>query len=167
MAAIIPDPRSLAYRAESIRAIDRASASLTPGDRIAFTSCPGTARTATFTGWDGNWICCKTRSDISARCIFKLNGQPVSFLDPPWEKYDPSTGRPFGDHGTHAQALHWIQERGDDTDPGNQLAFLQAWNDGDAWEEWPEFYKWLQPWPAERARRQHGQLAAEDLVVPF
>lgn len=162
----IPDPRSLAYRAENIRAIDRAHASLNRWDRITFTGCPGTARTATFMGWDGNWICCKTRNDISARSIFKLNGQPVSFADPPWEKYDPNTGRPFGDHGTAAQALEWISHNVD-SDALDQLAFLEAWREGGAWEEWPDFYHWLQPWPAERARRLNGRLAAEDLEVPF
>lgn len=148
----------LAYRAENIRAIDRARAALKPGDRIAFTSCPGGARTATFTGWDGNWICSKTRRDISARCIFKLNGQPVSFGDPPWEHYDPHTGRPFGDHGTSAQALAWAFDHDEEPE-----AFLLAWRDGSAWEEWPEFYEWLEPWPAARARRPDGNLAAEDV----
>lgn len=157
---------SLAYRAENIRAIDRARAALKPGDRIAFTSCPGTARTATFVGWDGNWICSKTRSDISARCIFKLNGQPVSFGDPPWERYDPDTGRPMGDHGTASQAMHWAMDAGDRVREVDDVEeFMRAWRDGSAWEEWPEFYEWLEPWPAARARRPEGQLAAED--IPF
>lgn len=158
------NPRSLAYRAETIRAIERAKLSLDAGDRISFTSCPGTARTATFAGWDGNAICSKTRNDISASCIHKLNGKPVSFLDPPWEHYDPNTGRPFGDHGSAEQALHWISENGDG-DPANDQEFLRAWRDGEAWEEWPEFYKWLSPFPADRSRRPDGKLAADD--VPF
>ncbi|WP_404480018.1 hypothetical protein [Novosphingobium sp. BL-52-GroH] len=151
----------LANRAAQIRSIDRAKAALKDGDRIAFTSCPGTARTATFTGWDGNWICCKTRNDIAARSIFKLNGLPVSFADPPWERYDPATGRPFGDHGTAAQALHWALNVYED--PSGGLDFLQEWQQGGAWEEWFEFYEWLEPWPAERPRRGTGALAAADI----
>lgn len=158
---------SLAYRAENIRAIDRARNALQTGDRIAFTSCPGTPRTATFAGWDGNWICSKTRFDISARCIFKVNGKPVSFGDPLWERYDPNTGRPFGDHGTCAQAIAWIFSHGDQSDPADRQEFLRAWREGSAWEEWPEFYHWLMPWPAERLRRELGKLAAEDIEVPY
>lgn len=156
---------SLSFRAENIRAIDRARASLKPGDRIAFASCPGTPRTATFVGWEGNWICSKTRNDISARCIFKLNGQHVSFGDPPWESYDADTGRPFGDHGTYAQALEWALHHSGD--PGNTAEFLRAWSDGSACEDWREFYEWLDPWPAERVRRAGGRLAAADLEVPY
>lgn len=154
-------PVTLAKRAQSIRAIDRAKQALKAGDRIAFTSCPGTARTATFQGWDGNWICSKTRDDIAASSIFKLNGEPVSFADPAWERYDADTGRPYGDHGTATQALEWaFTHEGGDWDA---MDFLRAWRDGSAWEEWPEFYEWLMPWPAERARRLGGKLAAADL----
>lgn len=152
---------TLAKRAERIRSIDRAREALKPGDKIAFTSCPGTPRTATFEGWDGNWICSKTRSDIAASSIFKLNGKPVSFGDPAWERYDPDTGRTFGDHGTAVQAMEWAFNNG-----GLEwdiVDFLGAWRDGSAWEEWPEFYEWLTPWPAERARRQNGALSASDL----
>lgn len=157
---------TLAKRAERIRSIDRARQALKEGDRIAFTSCPGTPRTATFTGWDGNWICSKTRNDIASSTIFKLNGKPVSFLDPPWEHYDPNTGRPYGDHGTANQALEWCsQTHGDGFDTSD---FLGAWRDGSAWEEWPEFYEWLMPFPAERTRRQTGHLAAADIEeIPF
>lgn len=140
----------LAERAESIRAIDRARLALDLGDRIAFTSCPGTARTATFDGWDGNWIRSKTRDDISARSIFKVNGQPVSFADPLWEHYDPNTGREFGDHGTANQAIEWLLDHSSDTELANGHEFLRAWREGWAWEAWPEFYEWLAPWPASR-----------------
>lgn len=152
---------TLAKRGECIRAIDRARIALKPGDKITFTSCPGTARTATFQGWEGNWICSKSRSDIAAPSILKLNGQSVSFADPVWERYDENTGRPFGDHGTATQALEWAIQNGS----GNwdAMDFLLAWRDGSAWEEWPEFYEWLMPWPAERARRSNGALAAADL----
>jgi hypothetical protein len=157
----MPSPFGLLFRAQNIRAIDRARAALKPGDRIAFTSCPGTARTATFTGWSGNWACSKSRDDISPRCIFRLNGAPISFTDPPWEEFDPNTGRAHGDHGTSTQALEWALDVY--SDPGEAIDFLREWRTGGAWEEWPEFYEWLEPYPAERARRADGRLAAADL----
>jgi hypothetical protein len=66
---------------ELMRATARAKAALKPGDRIVFTSCPGTKRWATVTGWDGNWICTATRSDISAGSISRVNGEHVTFND--------------------------------------------------------------------------------------
>lgn len=142
---------TLARRAESIRAIARARNVLKEGDRVAFTSCPGTPRTATFLGWAGNWICSKSRSDIAASSIFKINGSPVSFKDPPWERYDPNTGLDFGDHGTAAHAIEWALEHGDVLEAPD---FLEAWRDGCAWEEWPEFYEWLLPWPGHSVQKR-------------
>lgn len=55
---------------------------------------------------------------------------------------DPRTGRPWGDHGTASQALEWALDGGD-SDLGNQIEFLRAWREGDAFDEWPEFYGWL------------------------
>lgn len=54
---------------------------------------------------------------------------------------DPRTGRPFGDHGTHADALDYINSA-IDCAPGEETEFLKAWSDGDL-EEWPEYYEWL------------------------
>jgi hypothetical protein len=90
-----------------------------------------------------------------------VNGNSVSFADPLWERFDPNTGRPFGDHGTAAQALEWALNHYGDQFEG--LDFLRAWQTGEAWEEWPEFYEWLEPWPAARARRLDGRLAAADI----
>ena len=59
------------------------------------------------------------------------------------ERLDPNTGRPFGDHGTSTQAIDWVLNHSDDNDSCNQVAFLKAWQEGDASEEWPEFYEWL------------------------
>jgi hypothetical protein len=55
---------------------------------------------------------------------------------------DPRTGRPFGDHGTGAQAIEFALDH-TDHDLGNMEAFLIAWREGGAFEEWPEFYTWL------------------------
>ncbi|QNQ09272.1 hypothetical protein [Sphingomonas alpina] len=64
-------------------ATENAKRTLKVGDRITFTSCPGTKRWAIVTGWDGVWICSKTRNDIAAATICTLNGQPVSFARGP------------------------------------------------------------------------------------
>lgn len=55
---------------------------------------------------------------------------------------DPRTGRTPGDHGTANQALEFALDHSDG-DLGNMEAFLRAWREGDAAEEWPEFYDWL------------------------
>lgn len=64
------------------RAADRARAVLQPGDRITFTSCPGTKRWGIFEGWERDWIRTRTLDDVSASTISKVNGRPVSFRDP-------------------------------------------------------------------------------------
>ncbi len=53
---------------------------------------------------------------------------------------DPETGRPWGDHGTSAQAIEWSLHVNRD---GQVEEFLSAWQTGLAAEEWPEFYEWL------------------------
>jgi len=58
-------------------------------------------------------------------------------------KIDPTTSRPFGDHGTASQAIEWLLNVNRDTDPGNAVEFLRAWQQGNAATEWPEFYVWL------------------------
>lgn len=63
------------------RAADRARAVLRPGDRITFTSCPGTKRWGIFEGWERDWIRTRTRDDVSASTITKVNGRLVSFAD--------------------------------------------------------------------------------------
>lgn len=51
---------------------------------------------------------------------------------------DPSTGRPFGDHGEAQDAIDFVlDELRDFTD-----TFLRCWREGDL-REWPEFYLWL------------------------
>jgi hypothetical protein len=55
-------------------------------------------------------------------------------------KLDPRTGRPFGDHGSAAQALEYALDHlagYADID-----VFLRAWREG-ALDEWHEFYAWL------------------------
>lgn len=64
------------------RAADRARAVLQPGDRITFTSCPGTKRWGIFEGWERDWIRTRTLDDVSASTISKVNGRAISFHDP-------------------------------------------------------------------------------------
>jgi len=73
-----------ARRDELRRAVARARSLLQPGDRITFTSCPGTKRWAIFTGfvgYQGLCIASRTRDDISALSITKVNGIPTDFSD--------------------------------------------------------------------------------------
>lgn len=70
-------------KAQLLAAEERARKVLMPGDRITFTHCPGTKRHGIFTGWDGRWICIKTRDDIHASNISKVNGKPVDFNTKP------------------------------------------------------------------------------------
>ncbi|WP_312145217.1 hypothetical protein [Brevundimonas sp.] len=79
-----------AQRAASRRATDRARAVLKPGDKIRATGCGGTVATYRFicfgTKTDGtpsDWICSRTRDDIHASHIIRLNGVPTSFRDDP------------------------------------------------------------------------------------
>lgn len=68
------------------RATGRARAMLRPGDRLHVTRCGGSKAVVTFTGFDSffpDWICSATRNDIHAFHIYKVNGAPVSFDDPP------------------------------------------------------------------------------------
>ncbi|TPW33214.1 hypothetical protein FJU08_01215 [Martelella alba] len=74
-------PLTEEQRRELIRATDRARHYLRAGDHITFTSCPGTKRWGIFTGFDGECICTKTRDDVSARSITKVNGIAVDFTD--------------------------------------------------------------------------------------
>lgn len=53
---------------------------------------------------------------------------------------DKFTGRPIGDHGTHADAMTFALDVHDD--PGETYEFLKAWQIGDL-REWPEYYEWL------------------------
>ncbi len=68
-------------RDELIRATDRARQYLREGDRITYTSCPGTKRWGVFVGFSGECVVTKTRDDISARNISKVNGLRVDFTD--------------------------------------------------------------------------------------
>ncbi len=71
---------------EYLQAEERARKVLRPGDRIVFTSCPGTKRHGVFQGWYGRTICIRTRDDISPRSISKVNGYPVDFTKPAEEE---------------------------------------------------------------------------------
>lgn len=65
------------------RAVANAKQVLRPGDRLRVTKCPGTKRTITFAGWDGNWIVSKSGiDDYSAGSIDRLNGKPINFTKP-------------------------------------------------------------------------------------
>lgn len=72
------------------RATERARAVLKPGDKIRVIGCGGTVATCRFVAFgtkaDGSpvdWICSRTRDDISASHIIRLNGVPTSFRDDP------------------------------------------------------------------------------------
>lgn len=56
------------------------------------------------------------------------------------QENDPRTGRPWGDHGTGSQAIEWALHVNRD---GQVEEFLTEWECGGAYEEWPEFYEWL------------------------
>lgn len=66
-------------------------------------------------------------------------------------KKDPTTGRPWGNHGKANDAIDWVLDRCPDGDPA---AFLTAWRDGSAAKGWPDFYKWLNQRDADRAARK-------------
>ncbi len=69
--------------AHARRAAVRARAVLKPGDKLLVTRCCNARGvTVRFVGWDGDWILTPTLSDVSSRCILKVNGKPVSFCDP-------------------------------------------------------------------------------------
>jgi hypothetical protein len=55
---------------------------------------------------------------------------------------DPTTGRPNGDHGSAVDAIDYALDV-HEADPANQVEFLRAWREGDAAEEWPDFYDFL------------------------
>lgn len=74
---------SEARRAWMLETVRAAKARLKVGDKITFTSCPGTKRWAIVTGWDGNWICSATRNDIAASSVSKVNGEAVDFTPGP------------------------------------------------------------------------------------
>jgi len=68
------------------RATERARAVLCPHDRLRITRCGGGLVNVRFTGWDPVWpnvICSASLSDIHALNVRKLNGEPISFDDPP------------------------------------------------------------------------------------
>jgi hypothetical protein len=54
---------------------------------------------------------------------------------------DPNTGRPYGDHGTANDAIEYALDVLDFID--GPMEFLNDWREGAAFEEWPEFYRWL------------------------
>lgn len=60
-------------------ATDRARDVLKPGDRLYVIRCGGSKSTITMTGWDGNWITCRSRDDIAAVNVLRVNGKPVAF----------------------------------------------------------------------------------------
>lgn len=52
---------------------------------------------------------------------------------------DSRTNRLFGDHGTANQAIDFVLQ----FDVGGTEEFLREWKEGNAFEEWPEFYEYL------------------------
>lgn len=53
------------------------------GDRVRVTKCPGTKRTITFAGWDGDWIVSKSGiNDYAASNVDMVNGLIVDFGRP-------------------------------------------------------------------------------------
>lgn len=70
------------HLASAWRAHERAKEILKLGDRISYTMCADTRGAAIMTGWDGYWICSKTKNDISPRSVYRVNGVPISFDDP-------------------------------------------------------------------------------------
>lgn len=83
-------PLSPEQIAEHKRASARARKVLGLGDRITFTSCPGTKRWGEFQGWEvgRDWIHTKTRDDVHAINISKVAGRPVDFSDAGGLPYD-------------------------------------------------------------------------------
>lgn len=65
------------------RATERAKATVKPGDWVQRRLCGGATGRFRFTHWDGFWMCGATVTDCAATNVFKLNGQPISFADPP------------------------------------------------------------------------------------
>ncbi len=81
--------RKAARRAHADRATAKAKAVLKPGDWLQYTMCGGVQGRAKFTHWDGIWACSRTKSDIHALNIFKVNGQTISFRDDALDPRDP------------------------------------------------------------------------------
>jgi len=165
---------SLAQRGESLRAWFRARAALRDGDRVCVSRCGGGRATFALSGWEGYWMCGKGGgSDYAPASIVSVGGKAVSFLDPPWEHYDPATGLPYGEHGKSVEALEWALDVGDRVrELDDAKLFMRAWRDGSAWEEWPEYYHWLISGPPLLAPYPRRERIAElifdrNLVPPF
>lgn len=80
---MLTEEQKVEQRRLSLLAAENAKLVLKPGDRIRVTKCPGTRRWITFAGWDGYWIVSKSGGDdYSARCIDRVNGDPVDFTQP-------------------------------------------------------------------------------------
>lgn len=59
------------------------------------------------------------------------------------KRIDPRTGFPVGFHGGYSHAVDYALDADrHESDPANQLAFLQCWREGNL-DEWPEYYDWL------------------------
>ncbi len=63
------------------RATERARAVLKPGDWLTVRNCGDSRSRVRMTGWDGDWICSRTRSDIHALHVLKVNGDWIGFDD--------------------------------------------------------------------------------------
>jgi hypothetical protein len=63
------------------------------------------------------------------------------------EALDSRTGRPLGDHGTAQDAIDFVLDSSTEFDPGEARLFMEAWREGNAADEWPEFYTWLKDQP--------------------
>lgn len=52
---------------------------LKTGDRVSCTKCPGTVRTFTFDGWEGQWMVSKSGIDDYHPCnIISINKKPFN-----------------------------------------------------------------------------------------
>lgn len=69
------------HRAMARRATARARKELQPGDRLYITRCGGGRGTVTMVGWSGDWICSKSKDDIHALHVLKVNGMHRRFTD--------------------------------------------------------------------------------------
>jgi hypothetical protein len=61
------------------RIVGAAKAILKKGDRVRCSKCPGTERTFTFEGWDGEWMVSKSGiCDFHPVNITKINGRTIN-----------------------------------------------------------------------------------------
>ena len=67
--------------AEAARATIRAKEILKPGDKLRVANCADSYSNVVMLGWDRDWITSKTRNDIHAMHVVKVNGKLMTFKD--------------------------------------------------------------------------------------